>query len=415
MSQDESAAKVPDDPPFRTVDGNNVRPIMRRAPLAAPPAYRSRVTPTLPDSPANDGPGHDDDVVRERPDDSLLKDPFLKQLEREKRRVDRSKTHLSMILFRFDGKKEQESQNVRRLFALLHKTRRETDILGRMSDDLIGILLPDTNKQGAKVFMEKIVSRANDMTFSTIVETYPDHLFDNLVSGTGSLTDHADLFHDERSLMGGVEEFLKRTFDILLSVVLIIAASPLMLITAIAIELTSPGPIIFRQTRLGRGGVPFEFYKFRSMYCNTDDQIHREFVSSLIKGEHELVNQQDAADPLFKLKSDPRITSVGRIIRQTSIDELPQLFNVLKGDMSLVGPRPPLPYEAIEYQSWHLRRILEVRPGITGLWQVEGRSKVSFDEMVRMDLRYIKNRSLYYDFRLLLKTVKVVLRQDGAK
>jgi lipopolysaccharide/colanic/teichoic acid biosynthesis glycosyltransferase len=157
------------------------------------------------------------------------------------------------------------------------------------------------------------------------------------------------------------------------------------------------------------------FYKFRSMHCDADDQIHRDFVSSLIKGHHDLINQQDALDPLFKIKSDPRVTAVGRIIRQTSIDELPQLFNVLKGDMSLVGPRPPLPYEAVEYQSWHLRRILEIRPGITGLWQVEGRSKVSFDEMVRMDLRYIKNRSLVYDLKLLLKTVKVVLRQKGAK
>jgi lipopolysaccharide/colanic/teichoic acid biosynthesis glycosyltransferase len=126
------------------------------------------------------------------------------------------------------------------------------------------------------------------------------------------------------------------------------------------------------------------------------------------------VNQQDAADPMYKIKADPRVTPVGRFIRKTSIDELPQLFNVLKGEMSLIGPRPPLPYEAENYQSWHLRRVLDIRPGITGLWQVEGRSKVSFDEMVRMDLRYVRGCSLSLDLRILAKTVLVVLNCKGA-
>jgi len=188
-----------------------------------------------------------------------------------------------------------------------------------------------------------------------------------------------------------------------------------MLATALSVRCTSRGPILFSQLRLGKGGRPFRFYKFRSMYVNNDDKIHREYVSQLIRGENEQINQQDAARPLYKIKADPRITSVGGFIRRTSIDELPQLFNVLKGDMSLVGPRPPLPYEAAQYRSWHLRRVLESRPGITGLWQVEGRSKVSFDEMVRTDLRYIRDRSLLYDLKLLVRTVKVVLTGDGAK
>jgi lipopolysaccharide/colanic/teichoic acid biosynthesis glycosyltransferase len=187
-----------------------------------------------------------------------------------------------------------------------------------------------------------------------------------------------------------------------------------MLITAIAVAMSSPGPVIFKQVRLGRRGVPFVFYKFRSMFCNADDRIHREYVASLIKGDLEGANQGDAAQPLYKLKSDPRVTRVGRFIRKTSLDELPQLFNVLKGDMSLVGPRPALAYEVEKYQSWHLRRILEVRPGITGLWQVEGRSKISFDDMVRLDLRYIRNCSFPDDFRILLRTIKVVLGRDGA-
>jgi lipopolysaccharide/colanic/teichoic acid biosynthesis glycosyltransferase len=134
----------------------------------------------------------------------------------------------------------------------------------------------------------------------------------------------------------------------------------------------------------------------------------------LIKGEHEKINQGDEEKPLYKIKRDPRITRVGKIIRKTSIDELPQFFNVLKGEMSLVGPRPPIPYEVEKYKPWHLRRILEVKPGITGLWQVDGRSKTSFDDMVRLDLRYVQNWSLWLDIKILLKTIRAVVRQSGA-
>jgi lipopolysaccharide/colanic/teichoic acid biosynthesis glycosyltransferase len=150
------------------------------------------------------------------------------------------------------------------------------------------------------------------------------------------------------------------------------------------------------------------------MVCNADDRIHRQYVASLIDGDLQGINQGDAEKPLYKMKSDPRVTLVGQFIRKTSIDELPQLFNVLKGDMSLVGPRPALSYEVEKYQPWHLRRILEIRPGITGLWQVEGRSKTSFDDMVRLDLRYIRSCSLVLDLKILIRTVKVVLQCDGA-
>jgi lipopolysaccharide/colanic/teichoic acid biosynthesis glycosyltransferase len=150
------------------------------------------------------------------------------------------------------------------------------------------------------------------------------------------------------------------------------------------------------------------------MHWNIDDRIHREYVTNLIKGEHEKINQGDEEAPLYKMKSDPRITRIGKIIRKTSIDELPQFFNVLKGEMSLVGPRPPIPYEVEKYEPWHLRRILDVKPGITGLWQVDGRSTTSFDDMVRMDLRYVQTWSLWLDFKILLKTVKAVIRPNGA-
>ena len=194
---------------------------------------------------------------------------------------------------------------------------------------------------------------------------------------------------------------------------LLLVLSPIFLGTAIAVKLTSPGPVIFKQKRLGRRGMPFVFYKFRSMRADSDDSIHKEYTANLIRGQLDEVNQGDAESPHYKIKADPRVTSIGRLIRKTSIDELPQLVNVLKGDMSLVGPRPPLVYEAEEYQSWHLRRVLEVRPGITGLWQVEGRNKTSFDEMVRLDLRYIRSQSFWLDVKILVKTVFTVLRCDG--
>jgi lipopolysaccharide/colanic/teichoic acid biosynthesis glycosyltransferase len=184
--------------------------------------------------------------------------------------------------------------------------------------------------------------------------------------------------------------------------------------TALTIALTSKGPVLFRQQRLGEGGVPFVFYKFRSMRSEVDDRIHRDYVSNLIDGNLESVNQGKAARPLYKMVADPRVTPIGRIIRRTSIDELPQLLNVLKGEMSLVGPRPPIPYEVERYQPWHLQRILGIKPGITGLWQVQGRSRTCFDDMVRLDLQYIRRCSLALDIKILLKTVYVVLKCDGA-
>jgi exopolysaccharide biosynthesis polyprenyl glycosylphosphotransferase len=341
--------------------------------------------------------------------DILPKQHFLKQLQREKSRTDRSKAPLSIALFSPEG----SESDVTAVLELLQESKRETDTLGYLGEDRIAILLPDTNEQGAQSLAQKIAHRASNLPLSTVTRTYPDQLFDNLIAEKQEVPEHYPLLPEEATEpnRGYV---LKRGLDIAGAIVALLLLSPLMLVTAIAVALSSPGPVIFRQIRLGRRGVPFVFYKFRSMYCNADDRIHREYVARLIAGA-EGANQGEPGKPLYKLKSDPRVTPVGRFIRKTSLDELPQLFSVLKGDMSLVGPRPPLPYEVERYQSWHLRRILEVSPGITGLWQVEGRSKTSFDEMVRLDLRYIRNRSLRLDLEILFKTVKVVFKCDGAK
>jgi exopolysaccharide biosynthesis polyprenyl glycosylphosphotransferase len=199
-------------------------------------------------------------------------------------------------------------------------------------------------------------------------------------------------------------------FDRVGSAVALLLFSPLFLIIAIAIKATSPGPVFFRQERVGFNGKTFLFYKFRSMRMDNDPRVHQEYIARFI-------NQPNTAtvEPgVFKLTNDHRITPVGRFIRKTSLDELPQFINVLKGDMSMVGPRPPIPYECDLYHIWHRRRLLSAKPGITGLWQVIGRSRTTFDEMVRLDLKYLQEWSLLLDVKILLMTPKAVFSGTGA-
>ncbi len=193
----------------------------------------------------------------------------------------------------------------------------------------------------------------------------------------------------------------KRLFDIFAASLGLLLLSPVFLTTAVAIKLGSPGPVFFAQSRLGQKGRHFSMYKFRSMVVNAEALLN------------ELQDKNEVKGHMFKMKNDPRITRVGRIIRKTSIDELPQLLNVLKGDMSLVGPRPPLPREVLVYGSWHDLR-LSVKPGITGLWQVSGRNNIGFHEMVSLDLKYIRERSFFYDLKIILKTIPVLLGDSKA-
>lgn len=194
---------------------------------------------------------------------------------------------------------------------------------------------------------------------------------------------------------------LKRCLDLFVAILALIAVSPIMLITAIAVKLESPGPILFRQTRVGRWGEHFPCYKFRSMYIDAELRLQ------------ELMALNEADGPVFKMKDDPRVTRVGRIIRKLSIDELPQLFNVLKGQMSLVGPRPALPREVALYSYEQIGRLNAV-PGITGLQQVSGRSNVDFKRWIELDLQYISEQSLWKDIEILLKTIPAVLVSRGA-
>ena len=344
----------------------------------------------------------------------LPKSHFLNRLRIEKLRVDRSKAPLSVALFYFHQKEEDARNIIHDFLTSLQGSIRESDIKGWVDHDVIGLILPDTDEKGVSRCVEKITNGNGDLNYSVITGTYPNHLFQKLLTEEEGLPDFFPLDLDGAVKSKSLQITVKRMMDILGSLVGLLISSPLMLVTAIAIKITSPGPIIFKQSRLGMKGVRFPFYKFRSMYWNVDDRIHREYVTNLIKGELEKINQRDEETPLFKMKSDPRVTRVGRIIRKTSIDELPQFFNVLKGEMSLVGPRPPLSYEVEKYEPWHLRRILDVKPGVTGLWQVGGRSTISFNEMIRLDLRYAQNWSLWLDLKILLKTVRALIPSKGA-
>jgi undecaprenyl-phosphate galactose phosphotransferase len=199
----------------------------------------------------------------------------------------------------------------------------------------------------------------------------------------------------------------KRVFDfVFAALALLLLAIPLLIIAAL-IKFSSKGPIFFRDTRIGKDGKPFKFYKFRTMYLNNDDAIHREFVSEFIKQ-----NGEDKKSRIKKITDDPRVTKVGKFLRKTSIDELPQLFNVLRGEMSLVGPRPCLPYEWEQYDEWHRRRFAVI-PGCTGLWQVSGRSAVDFNDMVILDLFYIDNMSPLLDLKIIFRTIPVMLLAKG--
>jgi len=309
---------------------------------------------------------------------------------------------------------KEGEESTQKFYISLLKNTRETDIKGWVDRDVIGLILPDTDGRGVQKYIEKIRNGNGSLAYSVVTGTYPDDLFHKLLADEPGQPDLFPINLDESEEPRRVELALKRAVDILGAVVGLILFSPIMFVTSLAVKLTSPGPVIFTQNRFGKKGARFPFYKFRSMYWNVDHQIHREYVTSLIKGEHEKINQGDEEEPLYKMKFDPRVTRIGRIIRKTSIDELPQFFNVLKGEMSLVGPRPPIPYEVEKYEPWHLRRILEVKPGITGLWQIDGRSKTSFDDMVRLDLRYVQKWSLWLDIKILLKTIRAVLRPTGA-
>ena len=219
-----------------------------------------------------------------------------------------------------------------------------------------------------------------------------------------------DLIERHNDKSNRPRQVAKRAIDIAGSATLLMLSSPALLVIGALVKLTSDGPVLFKQERVGQRAKPFTMLKFRTMEANAAHDFHQQFVSECIRSGPA---SGSIKAPVFQLVADPRVTRLGHFLRRASLDELPQFWNVLKGDMSLVGPRPPLPYEVKVYKSWHWHRVLDAKPGITGLWQVTGRNRTTFDEMVRLDLRYAKHPSLWADLKILLATPRAVITGSG--
>lgn len=340
-------------------------------------------------------------------------------LRLERRRTERSGRPFMLALI---SREETQNDNCQEMMlgiaAALYACTRETDSVGWYEDKkILGVLLTEIGGIDAAAIgiLETRISAAIQRTVSAeelsalkiTVHIYPSR------SGASDGEDEWNgIYRDlhPHKLPKRREHILKRAIDIAGSVLALLMLSPVFAIIAILVKLNSKGPVLFCQKRVGQYGKLFNFYKFRSMYSDNDASIHREYVAKLIDG----AGQTKQSNGTYKLTNDPRITPLGLVLRKTSLDELPQFMNVLLGNMSLVGPRPPLPYEFELYRPWHRRRVTEIKPGLTGLWQVEGRSRTTFDQMVRMDIRYANTRSLWLDIKIILQTPAAMFSGKGA-
>ena len=350
---------------------------------------------------------------------------FRKLLSLERKRSERSRRPFVLMLVHVD-KLLQAKQGEDMLGAItkaLFISIRETDLWGwHEKRKVVGVICTEIGPGSMSSIIDTLHSRVttalrNDLPLEQMnaihisFHVFPDDLD---IENSGRPAD-TSLYPDlePRDKVKVVSLGIKRAIDILGSASALLVLSPVLFLIAVMIKLTSKGPILFKQQRLGQYGVRFTFLKFRSMYFQSDAKIHRDYVHRLISPD-ENRRQIDNSPGVFKMKDDPRVTRVGKFLRKTSLDELPQLLNVLRGEMSLVGPRPPIPYEVEAYDIWHRRRFLEIRPGITGLWQVEGRSRVKFDDMVRLDIKYARTWSPWLDIKILLRTPWAVFRGLGA-
>lgn len=348
---------------------------------------------------------------------------FRGVLVRERKRADRSNQSLFLVLVALNEPLGPASSSIwRAVVDALSVAKRETDVLGWFERRaVIGLILPEvsTSSPGfvreldARVHRE-LARRLDAQTIARLSIRLYAHGRNPKIAADAGFRPVDPLLVQVRSRneRATMYEVVKRTLDVTGSMALLVALSPVLLVIAAMVKMTSAGPVFFRQVRVGQMMKPFTMLKFRTMRVNADHAIHHEFVTSFIKSGPQA--REAGKSGQFKLLNDPRVTSVGRILRKTSLDELPQFLNVLRGDMSLVGPRPPLFYEVEQYQPWHCRRVLEAKPGITGLWQVAGRSRTTFDDMVRLDLRYAKACSIWTDLKILLATPGAVIAGKGA-
>jgi exopolysaccharide biosynthesis polyprenyl glycosylphosphotransferase len=350
---------------------------------------------------------------------------FQKALSLERKRSERSRQRFVLMLLQTGQLLQGEERDavLESMTKALSVSTRETDLHGWYKRDLVvGVICTEIGSGSMTSVLNALHSRVCAALRSSLSLEQMNtihvsfHVFpDNLDLENGGRTADKNLYPDltPQDPSAKAAESIKRSIDVVGSFCALVLLFPLLIIIAIAIKVTSKGPILFKQQRMGRYGSRFTFLKFRSMYFQSDATIHQNYVRRFISGKNDQA-QPGTHSGVYKIKDDPRVTPIGRFLRKASLDELPQFFNVLRGEMSLVGPRPPIPYEVETYELWHRRRFLEVKPGITGLWQVEGRSRTKFDEMVRLDLKYAKTWSPWLDIKILLRTPTAVLRGDGA-
>ena len=356
----------------------------------------------------------------------LKEKTFRRMIAVERKRTERSREHFLLMLLDAGNhpNSEKNGKALENILSVLPTSIRETDVVGWYTDETtVGVIFTGLSCNDKSSILSVILNKVsttlrNQLTpdqfnqVSISFHFFPDDWDCEKPGRPSNPTLYPDLLNRDKRT--GSMLRIKQAMDIFGSALLLILCAPLLLVIALAIKASSKGPVLFRQQRVGQYGRRFTFLKFRSMRVNNDHSVHKEYATKLIAGQVDHNSSNGSGKDIYKLTGDPRITRLGKFLRRTSLDELPQLINVLKGDMSLVGPRPAIPYELAAYQTWHRRRVLEVKPGITGLWQVTGRSSVKFDEMVRLDLRYATSWSPWLDIKILIRTPRAVIGGTGA-
>ena len=356
----------------------------------------------------------------------LPQEIFMRMLRLERKRTERSRRPFVLMILESGNllKVGNQEETIAKILHALSQATRDTDLKGwYRRGSAIGVIFTEidgdheksvvlalSNKVTGTLYDALSVEQINDISLS--FHAFPEDWDNDGPDGPANSSLHLHLaggIHKKRATA-----HLKRLMDVAGSLAGLVLCLPVLVAIGIAIKLTSKGPVLFRQVRLGQYGRKFTFLKFRSMYFGNDHAIHEQYVKEFIAGAEGIEQTGPKQKKQFKLVGDPRVTGVGRFLRKTSLDELPQLLNVLSGEMSLVGPRPPLIYEFKHYDLWHKERLMAMKPGITGLWQVEGRSRVTFDEMVRMDIRYARSWSLWLDIKILLQTPLAAVSGNGA-
>jgi lipopolysaccharide/colanic/teichoic acid biosynthesis glycosyltransferase len=340
-------------------------------------------------------------------------------LARERFRNTRSNCVFSIAYFRL--KKRSDTKSTNSFIKHLKKKIRSTDELGWFDSKSIGVFLYNTPKEGASYFVEKVKADTTmqKKLHECRVYTYPSEWLNfeddnntpiNLSKGGSSESENRQETQPKNKALFQetfqppcILPIWKRGLDLFVAFVGLILLSPFFLLLTIFIKIVSPGPVFFKQERIGYGGKPFTFWKFRTMEIKADVSSHQKQMAELIKGK-------DSNKPMIKQDNNPHIIPFGKILRKTCVDEFPQFINVIRGEMSLIGPRPPIPYEVRDYRHWHKERF-NVLPGLTGLWQVSGKNRLTFNEMIRLDIKYVRRISLLLDLKILLLTPRAILTQ----